>query len=142
MRWEEIVDKVWTIPAERTKQRCQHEVPLSNRAMALLNLQRQYSNGSEFVFTGYKKTTQLAEKSMRWVLDHMQLDVTVHGFRSSFRDWCGNATHFATEPVEHCLGHKEGDAVEQAYRRQTALKKRQEIMQAWADYCVGTPVPK
>jgi integrase len=135
-QWSEFdfEDRVWTVPAERTKQRRQHLVPLSDRALALLTLQRQYSNGSPYVFTGYNRT-KMADKSMVSVLRNMKLDVTVHGFRSSFRDWCGNETHFAPEPVEHCLAHKEGDTTEQAYRRETAFKKRIVIMQAWADYC-------
>jgi integrase len=137
-QWSEFdfENKLWTIPAERTKQRREHLVPLSDRAMEILTLQKQYRNGSDFVFTGYNRT-QLAEKAMVWVLRYMNLDVTVHGFRSSFRDWCGNETHFPREPVEECLAHQVGNSVEQAYRRQTALRKRIEIMKAWASYCEG-----
>ena len=76
-------------------------------------------------------------KGLLWVLRHMNVQATCHGFRSSFRDWCGNETNFAREPVEHCLAHRIGNSVEQAYRRQDALDKRRVIMNAWADYCGG-----
>jgi integrase len=143
-RWSEfdLEDRIWTVPAERTKQRLQHLVPLSDRAMAILALQQQYRNESDYVFTGYIKTQPLAEKSMRWVLHHMKVDVTPHGFRSTFKDWCGDETSFSTAPVEHCLAHKEGDTTVRAYRRQTAFKKRIVIMQAWADYCAGQAMTK
>jgi integrase len=137
-RWEEIDfnKQLWTIPAGRTKQGREHTAPLSNRALEILKLQRQYSNGSEYVFVGYNRTN-LAEKGLLWVLRHMNVQATCHGFRSSFRDWCGNETNFAREPVEHCLAHRIGNSVEQAYRRQDALEKRRVIMDAWADYCAG-----
>ena len=61
-------------------------------------------------------------------------DITVHGFRSGFRDWCGDATSFPREVAEAALAHKVGDAVERAYRRSDALEKRRKLMQAWADY--------
>jgi integrase len=140
--WNEIDwdKKLWTIPADRTKQGREHIVPLSNRVLAILELQKQYSNGSPFVFVGYNRTN-LAEKSLLWVLRLMNVQATCHGFRSSFRDYMGNETHFAREPVEHCLAHQLGNSVEQAYRRQTALKKRQEIMEAWADYCGSIVIP-
>jgi integrase len=138
MTWDEIDwdKKLWTLPPERTKQGRQHQVPLSDRAVALLEQQKQYRNGSEFIFTGYKRT-KMAERNMMGVLQHMGLKSTVHGFRSTFRDWCGNETNFAREPVEHCLAHQCGNAVEQAYRRQDGLNKRRVIMQTWADYCTG-----
>jgi integrase len=134
--WEEIDfdNKLWTIPASRMKAGREHTVPLSERAMELLRLQKQYTKGSEFVFTGYRRT-RFAEKGLLWVLRHMNVQASVHGFRSSFRDWCGNETNFAREPVEHCLAHQVGNAVEQAYRRQDALNKRRVIMDAWSTYC-------
>jgi hypothetical protein len=68
-------------------------------------------------------------------MQHMKVKASVHGFRSTFRDWAGNETDFAREHIEECLAHQIGNSVEQAYRRQTALKKRQVIMEAWASYC-------
>jgi integrase len=98
MTWSEIDwdNKVWTLEAERMKQGRVHRVPLSARAMELLAVQR--SNGSPFVFTGNRN--QLSAKSMVWVLRDMDSKVTVHGFRSSFRDFCGNDTEFQREFVE------------------------------------------
>jgi integrase len=136
MQWKEIDwDKqTWTIPASRMKAGREHVVPLCKRAMELLTLQRQYSSGSEYVFTGYNGT-RMADVSMRSVLGYMQVKTSVHGFRSTFRDWAGDTTHHPREHVEACLAHRVGNAVEQAYRRSDALEKRRTILQAWAEYC-------
>jgi integrase len=138
-RWTEIdwANGVWTLPPDRTKQGREHTVPLSDRAVELLALQRQYSNGSEFIFTGYSQN-QLADKSMYMLLKDMGLECTVHGFRSSFRDWAGDTTLFPREHVEACLAHRVGNDVENSYRRLTGLEKRREIMTAWTDYCSGS----
>ena len=72
---------------------------------------------------------------MRSVLHHMKVKTSVHGFRSSFRDWAGDMTHFQREHVEACLAHRVGNSVELAYRRQSALEKRKEILEAWSAYC-------
>jgi integrase len=132
-QWSEIDwdNRVWTIPKMRTKQSRQHQVPLSTRVMELLVHQKDVSNGSPYVFTGYKR--QLSD--MRWFLKGLGYTVTVHGFRSSFRDWCGDTTEFAREHVESCLGHQVGNGTELAYRRSTALEKRRAIMQSWCEFC-------
>jgi integrase len=136
--WDEIDfdKKQWVIPGARMKAGKEHVVPLSDRALEILNSQKQYANGSGYVFSGYKRK-RMASQAMIWVLKHMGVKATVHGFRSSFRDWCGNETHFPREPVEECLAHTVGNATERAYRRQTALNKRREIMDAWASFCEG-----
>jgi integrase len=135
MAWDEIDwdNKVWSLIGMRTKQGRPHRVPLSTRAMELLAVQKQCANGSPYVFLGNRK--QLCGKSMVWVLRDMGSKVTVHGFRSTFRDWCGNETEFPREYVEECLGHLVGNATERAYRRSDALEKRRVIMDAWAEYC-------
>lgn len=79
----------------------------------------------------------MEERTLRSILKRMNLSVTVHGFRSTFRDWAGNMTDFAREHVEECLAHQVGNAVERAYRRATALEKRRAIIAAWAEYCEG-----
>jgi integrase len=146
MRWDEIdwEAKVWTLAADRTKQGRVHQVPLSNQAMVILTNRRDYMGilgdiyqrpHSPYVFTGWKQKRPLSSKAMHHVLNSMGVDVTVHGFRSTFRDWCGDETEFAREHVEACLGHAVGNGTEQAYRRGTALEKRRVIMQAWADFC-------
>jgi integrase len=142
MQWSEIDwDKqTWTIPASRMKAGREHVVPLSARAIEILILQRQYSSGSEYVFTGNCQT-KLTNTSMRSVLGYMRVKTSVHGFRSTFRDWCGDKTHFQREHVEACLAHRVGNSVEQAYWRSDALEKRREILTAWAGYCTGTAKP-
>ena len=138
MTWAEIDfdKKLWTLPPERTKQGQTHSVPLSDRVMQILNLQKQYANGSGYVFTGYNRT-RMASAVMIWVLKHMGMKATVHGMRSVFRDWAGDLTHFARNDIEECLGHAVGNAVERAYRRSQAIEKRRVILQAWSDYCAG-----
>jgi integrase len=144
MRWEEVDwDKcLWTIPAGRMKGGREHTVPLSTRAMEILKLQRQYSHcppalPEGYVFSGYSKAA-LAEKAMGCLLRNMKVSATVHGMRSSFRDWAGDKTSFQREHVEACLAHRVGNSVELAYRRQTALEKRRVILQTWAEYCEGS----
>jgi integrase len=76
---------------------------------------------------------------MSWVLKDLGFNITVHGFRSAFRDWCGNETNFQRETAEECLGHIVGSATERAYRRQTALEKRRVILAHWAAFCYSLP---
>ena len=136
MLWSEVdfEKQLWTIPAERMKGGKMHEVPLSDRAIEILKRQRELSSG-EYVFMGYHRS-QLADRCLRSVMHYMNVEgCTVHGFRSTFRDWAGDTTHFAREHVEECLSHQVGNDVERAYRRATALEKRREIMAAWASYC-------
>jgi integrase len=73
------------------------------------------------------------------VLDRLNADVTVHGFRSAFRDWAGDQTHFPRDVIEMALAHAFGDATERAYRRSRALEKRRDLMNAWAAYCERSP---
>jgi integrase len=136
MQWSEIDwdQKLWTIPAGRMKARKEHRVPLSDRAMELLTRQKEYANGSPFVFTGYNGTS-LDDTAMRKFLRDMGVPFTVHGFRTSFRNWAAEETDFDFYAVEMCIAHSVGNAVTRAYLRGDALKKRREIMQAWASYC-------
>jgi integrase len=137
MEWGEIDwdKKLWTVPKERMKAGKEHIVPLSDMAVDILKRQRELSPG-EYVFTGYNRT-RLAARSMRSVLLYMGVGCTVHGFRSTFRDWCGDKTSFQREHVEGCLAHQVGNSVELAYRRSTALEKRRVILDHWAEYCAG-----
>jgi integrase len=137
--WSEIDfdQKLWTIPATRAKQGREHRFPLPDRAMELLARQGERSRGSPYVFTGYRPNDPLAEKAMMWVLRHVGTSATVHGFRSSFRDWAGDTTTFQREAIEECFGHAVGNGVERSYRRQDGREKRRVIMQTWANYCEG-----
>lgn len=136
-RWEELdlVAKLWTIPAERMKLGKEHRVPLSSSAIALLEaLPRSSCN----VFPGRDKGAELSDMSLTAVLRRMgRGDITIHGFRSTFRDWCAEApgNSFSREVCEHALAHSLPDRVEAAYRRGDLVEKRVVLMQAWAEYC-------
>jgi integrase len=113
----------------------EHRVPLSNRTISILK-KLWDAAGGEFVFPGQKSKTPLSNVAMEMILRRMKVEnVTVHGFRSGFRDWAGNATSFPREVTETALAHVIGDKAEQAYRRGGALEKRRTLMDAWATYC-------
>jgi integrase len=135
-RWQEIdlQAKCWVIPPERMKAARVHRVPLSDRALAILSELGQVRT-SEFVFPGLKRAKPLSSMALEMVLRRMQVDATVHGFRSGFRDWAGERTSFPREIAEAALAHLVGDAVERAYRRGDALEKRRRLMTAWAQFC-------
>jgi integrase len=137
MQWSEIdLDKkIWTVPANRMKAGREHRVPLSSRALAILR-QLEKLKAGEFVFPGQARNKPLSNMAMEMMLRRMNIqDATVHGFRSSFRDWAGNISNFPREVVETALAHVIGDKAEQAYRRSDALEKRRKLMEAWAAYC-------
>lgn len=136
-RWSEmdLGNGVWTIPANRMKQGREHRVALSSRVLEILR-ELQAVQSSEYVFPGQKPGRPLSQMSMEMVLRRMKVtDATVHGFRSSFREWCGDATDFPREVAEAAISHVTGDATERAYRRGDALEKRRELMEAWAIFC-------
>jgi integrase len=136
MRWSEVdlFNAIWTLPKERTKENREHSVPLSQRCMEILSFRNEYRT-NDFVFTGYKGRA-LDPKSMRELLRNMGVRVTVHGFRSSFRDWAAENRPLEERPLhELCLGHKGKGQVESAYWRSNMLKQRRPIMQAWSAYC-------
>ena len=135
--WDEIdlEARVWTIPASRMKSGREHRVPLSAPATAILAKLAEVRI-SEFAFPGQRAKQPLSPSSMDGLTRKMKIDnATVHGFRSSFRDWAGNETHFPRELAEHALAHVIGDKAEQAYRRSDALEKRRALMEAWAQWC-------
>lgn len=130
---------LWVIPAERMKAKREHRVPLSAAALALLETMPRMG---DLVFPGAKPGKPLSDMSLTAVLRRMKRsDITVHGFRSSFRDWCAEsvANSFPREVCEHALAHSLPDKVEAAYRRGDLIEKRIMLMQAWADYCGKVP---
>jgi len=138
--WDEIDLTVglWTIPAERMKAQKEHRVPLSKPVLTLLEAMPRFG---VLVFPGQRKGAGLSDMSLTAVLRRMKRnEITVHGFRSTFRDWCSEsvANSFPREVCEHALAHSLPDKVEAAYRRGDLLEKRVMLMEAWADYC-GTP---
>jgi integrase len=138
-RWDEIEldTKLWTVPAARMKAAREHRVPLSPRAVAILK-KLEKARTSEFVFPGLKPGKPLSSMALEMVLRRANADVTVHGFRSAFRDWAGERSQFPREIAEAALAHLVGDAVERAYRRGDALEKRRNLMDAWGQFCGAT----
>ena len=136
-RWSEIdaAGKVWTVPAARMKAAREQRIPLSDRVLAILGGLAKAKTG-DFVFPGQRAGKPLSGMAMEMCLRRMNVeDATVHGFRSAFRDWAGNETHFPREIAEAALAHVIGDKAEQAYRRGDALEKRRDLMDAWAAWC-------
>jgi integrase len=138
-RWSEIdfAAKVWTVPPVRTKSGREHRVPLTGRAVEILaNLPRE--DGNDHVFIGARRGKGLSNMAMLELLRGMvENGLTVHGFRSSFRDWAGERTNFPRELAEAALAHVLPDKTEAAYRRGDALEKRRQMMAAWARYCAA-----
>jgi integrase len=136
MKWSEVgPDNLnWTIPKDRMKASRDHIVPLSSRAQELIKRRLEHATG-EYVFSAHGRKRPLDEKSMREILRKIKPGVTVHGFRSTFRDWAGDETDFPRDLVEECLSHQVGNAVERAYQRRSSLEKRRVIMGEWAEYC-------
>ena len=135
-QWPEIdlASGVWTVPAGRMKAKREHRVPLSPRAAAIVERMAEVRTGP-FVFCGQRLDKPLSNMSLEMVLRRMKAQgVTVHGFRSSFRDWAGEETHFPRELCEAALAHAVGSAAEQAYRRGDALEKRRALMTEWAAF--------
>ncbi|WP_238314002.1 tyrosine-type recombinase/integrase [Methylobacterium crusticola] len=143
-RWSEIdsAEKTWTVPAERMKAGRAHRVPLSEPAFAILEALR--SSGGEYVFPGRRQSDHLARGMMWEVVGRMDRPgVTVHGFRSTFRDWAAERTTFPREVAEAALAHTLENKVEAAYRRGDLFEKRRELMDAWAMWCIQqTPYQK
>ena len=136
-RWAEIdfQNAIWTVPAARMKAGRTHRVPLSRRALVIIKKLHAARTG-EFIFPGQRPDKPLSGMAMEMILRRMKADgATVHGFRSSFRDWCGEVSTFPREVAEAALAHVAGDATERAYRRGDALEKRRELMEAWGAYC-------
>ncbi len=136
--WSEIdlAECVWTIPASRMKAGKEHRVPLTPRAVDILQAQRDRTT-SDIVFEGGRGGTPISDtamiKSLRAAAPEKK--VTLHGLRSSFRDWAGDETAHPRDVIEAALAHQLKDRTEAAYRRSDALAKRRALMGDWADYC-------
>jgi len=136
MTWDEVdfAQAVWVVPAERMKATKAHRVPLSHSALAVLANMGAVKPGG-FVFPN-DKGRAMSDMVFKALFERMQAGhITAHGFRSSFRDWAGDATTFAREDIEAALAHRIADKAEAAYRRGDALEKRRKIMEAWANHC-------
>jgi integrase len=126
--------KLWTIPAERMKAQRLHRVPLPDRAIEIVKSLKRKKD--DLLFCAPSKEP-LSIAAMLECLRNLRSDVTVHGFRSSFRDWVGDETNFPREIAEAALAHTIEDEVEAAYRRSDALKRRRELMALWERFLAG-----
>jgi integrase len=143
-RWNEIdiLDKSWTVPAGRMKAHREHRVPLSPRAVAILKemLAAHHGDDDAFIFPGPGPRRPLSNVALLRLLERMQLDnLTVHGFRATFKTWASECTGVQNEIVEASLAHVIGGKVEQAYLRGDRFEKRRRLMQQWATFCTTTP---
>lgn len=135
-RWQEVdlENKVWIVPAARTKAGREHRVPLTERAVEILSALAQVRTG-DYVFSGARRGKPLSSTALLALMCRAGKCYTVHGFRSLFRDWAGERTSFPREIAEAALAHVVGDETERAYRRGDALEKRRALMEAWAKFC-------
>jgi len=137
--WKEInLDKkIWIITKDRMKRGIEHRVPLSTQVQQRLS--KMDSKVSDYIFYGRRTTKPISNMTM---LNYLQRkegceEITVHGFRSTFRDWAAEKAKFPREVCEQALAHSLKDQTEAAYQRGDYFEKRIELMQAWADYCFG-----
>jgi integrase len=136
--WAEIDpdDRTWTVPGKRMKEGYEHIVPLCDRALAILQDMNERREG-EFIFPGNRRGKPLSSMALAYVLKRLGVNVTAHGFRSTFRDWVGDCTEHEREIAEAALSHRVGGKVERAYRRGSALNKRRAMMDDWSAYLRG-----
>ena len=145
MTWDEVdfKDKVWSIPAERMKARVSHRIPLSPRAMVILQMQKDQHE--TFVFPSIRDQVELSDMAITSVLRRLKAHsdtpgriATAHGFRSSFRDWCSE-NGYSRDLAERSLAHTIKDKVEAAYHRTDLLEQRRDLMNAWEAFVTGNP---
>jgi integrase len=143
-QWDEfdVGRAIWTIPAARMKAGREHRVPLSKRALKIVKAMHEACDGV-FVFSGQKVGKPLSVMALEMVLRRMKIEgVTVHGFRSAFRDWAAECTNFTHEVCEAALAHVIANKAEAAYRRGDLFDKRRKLMEAWAVYCAAPKAGK
>lgn len=136
-RWREfdLAEQVWVVPPERMKAGKEHRVPLSEAALAVIG---PAGPPDGFVFPGARPGAPLSNMALLMTLRRMgRSDLTAHGFRSTFSDWCTERTNFPSEVREMALAHAVGNKVEAAYRRGDLFEKRRQLAEAWARYCAG-----
>lgn len=141
MTWGEISfdQRLWTVPGSRMKAGKTHKVPLSDAALAILHNVKPADAGVEALVFPAQRGGAMSDMALSQLLKRMKRDdITVHGFRSTFRDWAGELTQFGREEIEMALAHTIASEVERAYRRDRAIPKRRDLMAAWAKYCRST----
>lgn len=133
--WEEVdtANGIWIVPADRMKAKREHRVPISQQTLTVLSPK---DGNAGLLFPGMKHGKPLSDMSLTAVLRRMgRGDLTVHGFRSTFRDWCAESTNYPRDMAEMALAHTVGDKVEAAYRRGDMFEKRRRLMDDWAKFC-------
>jgi integrase len=137
---------IWTVPATRMKAGKEHRVPLSTAAVAVLEAMREKMRRGYLIFESAHAGKQLAGSTVGAIMRRLAPGFTIHGLRSSFRDWAAERTNFPREVAEMALAHAVGSAVERAYQRSDLFERRVRLMEAWAEFCGmvkegGTVVP-
>jgi integrase len=138
-QWSEfdLEHGIWIIPSDRMKAGKEHRVPLVSHCLTLLRVLNDQKS-SDFVYPGKKYDVPMSNMAMLALLKRMDRNgLTVHGFRSTFRDWAAEQTSFPREAAEAALAHVISDKTEAAYQRGDMFDKRQKLMTAWADYCLS-----
>ena len=137
MTWDEVDldNAAWTVPGERMKAGLPHRVPLSEPALAVLRAVQGLD--PQLVFPGRKRGHPMHDATIAAPLKHLDVPGTVHGLRSSFRDWCAERTAAPREIAEMCLAHEVGNAVERSYLRSDMFDKRRDLMSQWARFCLS-----
>jgi len=135
MRWQhvDLANRLWTIP--KTKTGAAHRVPLSDAALAILDQMQPLRDDSDIVFPGQRRGQPLGKGALLYLLERMQVAVTAHGFRATFKTWASERTGYAREVVEAALSHAIPDQLERAYRRGDLFEKRARLMAEWAAFC-------
>jgi integrase len=138
-KWEEIdVDAgVWTIPAARMKMGREHRIPLSGRALEILDEAKKLDGRGDYVFPGRGGHEPLSNMAFLMLLRRMKEHCTAHGFRSSFRDWAAERTNYSREVTEAALAHALESQTEAAYRRTDLFDRRRSLMAEWAAFTTG-----
>jgi integrase len=134
----DLTEKIWSVPPGRIKGNRLHRVPLSDRALEILQDKKACprESGNPFLFIGLQQGGGLDDEAMLQLLKRMgRDDITVHGFRSTFRDWAGETTSFPSDICEVAIAHKVKGKTQAAYQRGDLLQKRRKLMEAWTDYC-------
>ena len=143
VRWSEVdlLDKIWTVPAQRMKAQREHRVPLSQPALRILQemgARRDDDSRDALVFPGSRRGKPLSNMAFLMLLRRMEIsELTVHGFRATFKTWASERTSFQNEIVEAALAHVVGDKVEQAYQRSDLFEKRRRLMLQWETFCTA-----
>jgi len=140
--WSEVDDenKIWTVPAERMKSGVEHRVPLTEASLALLECAKSFRGRTDFIFPGQGWRKPLSNMAMAMAIRRADVGpITVHGFRSSFRDWSAERTSAPRDVCEAALAHTVHNKVEAAYRRTDLFEKRSELMMQWSLFLTSTP---